>query len=78
MKELKLLTPKKPPKPQTFLLHPGQCLWLDGLARIEYTEGDITKPVLFTAFVSNEVSDFVAPAPAVLQPIPNTRRVARQ
>ena len=37
-KELRLALPKKPLKPRTFILKPGQCLFLGGLARLDYAE----------------------------------------
>lgn len=37
-KELNLALPKKPLKPCTFLLKPGQCLLLGGLARLDYAD----------------------------------------
>ena len=37
-KELNIALPKKPLKPRTFILRPGQCLLLAGLARLDYVE----------------------------------------
>lgn len=37
-KELNLALPKKPLKPRTFVLRPGQCLLLGGLARLDYLD----------------------------------------
>ena len=37
-KELKLALPKKPLKPRTFILKPGQCMFLGGLARLDYEQ----------------------------------------
>ena len=41
-KELNLSLPKKPLKPRTFILRPGQCLLLGGLARLDYHDVSFT------------------------------------
>ncbi len=37
-KELKLALSKKPLKPRTFILKPEQCLFIGGLARLDYLQ----------------------------------------
>lgn len=40
-KELILALPKVPFRPRTYILKPGQCLFLGGLARLDYEEVSI-------------------------------------
>ena len=47
-KELKLALPKKPLKPRTFILRPGQCLMLGGLARLDYFD---VRPLRFSPYI---------------------------
>ena len=37
-KELNLALPKKSLKPRTFILKPGQCMLIGGLARLDYLD----------------------------------------
>lgn len=49
-KELNLALPKKQLKPRTFILKPGQCLMLGGLARLDYLDGLVS--AYFTVFAA--------------------------
>ncbi|CAG8471570.1 44_t:CDS:2 [Diversispora eburnea] len=46
--ELKMVIPQKMIKPLTYYIFPGKSLFLGGLARIDYVEGD--KPIRITIF----------------------------
>ncbi|XP_064382776.1 nitric oxide-associated protein 1-like [Halichondria panicea] len=50
-KELKLALSKKPLKPRTFILKPEQCLFIGGLARLDYLQG--SDSAYFTVFASS-------------------------
>lgn len=52
-KELQLCLPQKPIVPHTFILKPGQSMFLGGLARLDYDQGDVS--VYFTVFCSANV-----------------------
>lgn len=52
-KEVKAVSPSKAPVPRTFLLKPGQCLFLGGLARIDYVDGPSSAH--FTVFAGTDV-----------------------
>lgn len=47
--DLKAITPKKELKPKTYQLNAGQTLFLGGLARFDYLEGDKGSFVVYTA-----------------------------
>lgn len=51
--ELKLCLPQKPLVPRTFILKPGQTLLIGGLARLDYTQGDVS--AYFTVFCSSRI-----------------------
>lgn len=51
-KDLALVSPKKPLKPATYQLLPGNTLFLGGLGRIDYVKGESTS---FTVYVPREV-----------------------
>jgi len=48
-RELSLVTPKKKLKPQTYVVQPGRCLFLGGLARIEHDPNGLG-PVFLTIY----------------------------
>src|SRR5699024_6204937 len=50
--DLKVITPKNEVKPKNFQLNDGQTLFLGGLARFDFTQGDRTS---FTCYVSNDL-----------------------
>lgn len=51
-KDLEMVSPKKPLKPATFQLLPGNTIFLGGLGRIDYLKGPSTS---FTVYASREV-----------------------
>lgn len=51
-KDLKLVAPKKEIKPKTYQLNPGQTLFLAGLARFDFIEGNRSS---FTVYASNDL-----------------------
>lgn len=55
--ELTMAIPSKRILPRVFIVKPGQCLFLGGLARIDYEEGDV--PAYFTVFASSKMSTHV-------------------
>lgn len=48
-KDLELISPKKPLKPATYQLKPGNTLFLGGLGRIDYLKGEPTSFTVYTA-----------------------------
>jgi ribosome biogenesis GTPase A len=52
-KDLKIIAPNKEIKPKTYQLNPEQTLFLDGLARFDFIEGERQG---FVAYVSNDVN----------------------
>lgn len=50
--ELKIITPKKEVKPKIFQLTSGQTLFLGGLARVDFNNGE---PQSFVVYVSNDL-----------------------
>lgn len=51
-KDLKLIAPKKEIKPKTYQLNAGQTLFLGGLARFDFIEGERSS---FTVYASNDL-----------------------
>lgn len=51
-KDLKITSPSKEIKPKTYQLNRGQTLFLGGLARVDYLQGEKNS---FTVYVSNEL-----------------------
>lgn len=51
-KDLELVSPKKPLKPATFQLMPGNTIFLGGLGRIDYLKGE---PTSFTVYAARGV-----------------------
>ncbi|WP_251716937.1 ribosome biogenesis GTPase YqeH [Lactobacillus agrestimuris] len=51
-KDLEIVSPKKPLKPATFQLLPGNTIFLGGLGRIDYVKGESTS---FTVYVARGV-----------------------
>lgn len=51
-KDLEMISPKKPLKPATYQLKPGNTLFLGGLGRIDFLKGESTS---FTVYVAREV-----------------------
>ena len=51
-KDLELISPKKPLKPATYQLMPGNTLFLAGLGRIDYLKGESTS---FTVYVARNM-----------------------
>ena len=51
-KDLELISPKKPLKPATYQLMPGNTLFLAGLGRIDYLKGESTS---FTVYVARDM-----------------------
>lgn len=51
-KDLKIVTPHKEIKPKTYQLNPGQTLFLGGLARFDFIQGEKSP---FTAYLSNDL-----------------------
>eukprot|EP00731_Ephydatia_muelleri_P038367 Em0735g1a len=49
--ELRLGLPKKPLKPRTFIMKPDQTLFLGGLGRLDYTQGEVS--VYITVFAAS-------------------------
>ncbi|MBA1395148.1 ribosome biogenesis GTPase YqeH, partial [Lactobacillus sp. XV13L] len=47
--ELAVVSPQKPLKPATYQLRPGNTLFLAGLGRVDYLQGD---PVSFTVYAA--------------------------
>lgn len=52
-RELKTIIPRKEIKPSVYQLNEGQTVFVDGLARFDYVEGDGKQPFVF--YVSNEL-----------------------
>src|SRR5690625_1266030 len=50
--DLKVITPKNEVKPKNFQLNDGQTLFLGGLARFDFTQGERTS---FTCYISNDL-----------------------
>ncbi|GMA47291.1 ribosome biogenesis GTPase YqeH [Tetragenococcus muriaticus] len=51
-KDLQIIAPQKEIKPKTYQLNPGQTLFLGGLARFDFIQGEKSS---FTAYVSNDL-----------------------
>ncbi|GAA3009816.1 ribosome biogenesis GTPase YqeH [Tetragenococcus solitarius] len=51
-KDLKIIAPQKEIKPKVYQLNPGQTLFLGGLARFDFIQGEKSS---FTVFVSNDL-----------------------
>lgn len=51
--ELLILLPKKLMKPRSFVLKPSQVMFVSGLGRIDYTQGDVS--IYFTVFASDMI-----------------------
>lgn len=49
---LKKINPKKEIKPKTYQIKPGQCLFIDDIVRLDYSEGQKNS---FTIFISNDL-----------------------
>ncbi|MDN6640524.1 MAG: ribosome biogenesis GTPase YqeH [Tetragenococcus sp.] len=51
-KDLKIIAPQKEIKPKTYQLNPGQTLFLGGLARFDFIQGEKSS---FTVYVANDL-----------------------